>query len=137
MQQKTKEPFFTVSIPGKVGIKKNSRKQIRDRYGRTRNVPSERYSNWESIAAPHICQALVRQPRSFPIPATFPIHAEFEFHFKNERALPDTSNCIEGPQDVMQTCGVYANDRQIVSISATRYVSGVEKTVVNLFEINK
>lgn len=137
MQQETGNLFFHVVIPGKVGIKKNSRKQIRDSYGRTRNIPSERYSNWERVATPHVLQAIVRKPRNLPIPATCLIHAEFEFHFKNNKALPDTSNCIEGPQDVMENCRVFANDRQIASISAKRFVGGDEKTVIKLYEVGE
>lgn len=128
MQQKKENLLFQVVIPGKVGIKKNSRKIFKDRYGRIQNTPSEKYKNWEAVALAYVAQAKGKNRIELPI------FAYFEFHFKNRKALPDTSNCIEGPQDLMQTMGIYSNDHQIVSIEAHRFVSGDEKTVVRLYQ---
>lgn len=135
MQQENLKLVFQVVIPGKVGIKKNSRKQIIDGYGRRRNIPSERYKNWEAVAIPYVLQAKHSQPKSLLVPLKCNLHAHFEFYFKNNKAVPDTSNCVEGPQDVMEACKVYENDKQIVSIFAQRFVSGDEKTLIKLFEV--
>lgn len=59
---------------------------------------------------------------------------EFEFHFENKKALPDLSNCLEGPQDLLQNIGVIKDDKQIVSIEARRFIGSKPKSIIRLFE---
>ncbi len=62
-----------------------------------------------------------------------PIEAHYEFHFKNGQAEPDTSNCIEGPQDLLQAHGVIGNDKQIVAIRAIKKLYLEPKTIIRLY----
>lgn len=129
---KRPELLFEVVIPGRVGIKKNSRRIFKNDYGQTKNIPSVNFKNWESVAIAFVHQAMRKQRLLKPIEG--PVSAYFEFHFKNQRALPDVSNCVEGPQDVLQAVGVLQNDRQIDHVEAKRAVCGVEQTIVKLFK---
>jgi Holliday junction resolvase RusA-like endonuclease len=67
------------------------------------------------------------------LPIEGPIFAYFEFHFPNRHALPDTSNCIEGPQDLLESLGIYKNDQAIEHIEAIRVLGSKAKTVIKLF----
>lgn len=131
MQNNRMNLFFQAEIPGKVGIKKNSRRNFRQATGRITSLPSKAYQIWESRCQFHILQANKKWQANR---VTHPIIAHFEFHFKNRHALPDTSNCIEGVQDVMETMGIFKNDRQIFHVCAWRFVSGEAKTLVRLFK---
>ncbi len=51
--EKMGELLFEVSIPGRVGIKKNGRRHI----GKGRNIPSSRYMRWEEQAKPYVMKA--------------------------------------------------------------------------------
>ncbi len=66
-------------------------------------------------------------------PIDEPLFAFFEFHFLNRRSLPDTSNCIEGPQDLLESLGVYRNDQLIEHLEAVRLIGSKPKTIVRLF----
>lgn len=131
MQNDKMNLLFEVTIPGRVGIKKNSRKIFKDRYGRTQSTPSKTYQNWEAMA--HLPMLKAIRDCKLRSPIEVPIKAVFEFHFENHKALPDTSNCIEGPQDLMENYLIYNNDQQITEIEAKRFVSGELKAVVRLY----
>jgi Holliday junction resolvase RusA-like endonuclease len=132
-KEKKNQLLFSAVVMGRVGIKKNNRKIFKNSYGSLKSTPSNRFKNWEAVATSFIIQS----KRKYQIykPIDLAIFAYFEFHFKDKRALPDTSNCIEGPQDVMEACGVYNNDRQIVSLEAHRFISGEEKTIIKLYGV--
>jgi len=132
LQNHKKNLLFSVSIPGRVGIKKNSRRLFKDAYGKSRSLPSTRFKTWEAIASAHVAHA---RTRFKGLPYKGPIFAYFEFHFLNRVALPDTSNCIEGPQDVMESLGVFENDKQIERIEARRFIGGEMKTLIRLYKI--
>lgn len=132
MQVKKGELLFQVDIPGRVGIKKNARKLFKDNYGRMRSTPSEKYQNWEAVAQAFVAQA--RRDSKLQLPMLIPIYAYFEFHFKNGKSLPDTSNCVEGPQDLLQKMRVYSDDKQIVALEAYRGITGGDKVVIKLYE---
>jgi Holliday junction resolvase RusA-like endonuclease len=121
---------FEVEIPGKVGIKKNSR-QLFQAGSRKVSAPSKRYKAWESGAFPSVLRARAEFRESLPIDQ--PIFAYFEFHFLNRRGLPDTSNCIEGPQDLLQSLGIFTNDQLIEHLEAVRIVGSKPKTIIKLF----
>lgn len=121
--------LFECEIPGRVAIKKNSKK-IAFRGGRPRIFSSDNYRIWEADAAPHI----VRQKKHFNLPIQGLIEARFEFHFLNHQGEADTSNCIEGPQDLMAKLGVFENDKQIVSLRAVKRFGLPPKTIVKLYQ---
>lgn len=130
--------MFECEIPGRVGIKKNAKRAFA-RYGRVIVLPSERYSAWEKMAQLYVIKAmqnkvggvLVQSNKVFPIEDE--LHAEYEFYFKNYQAEADVSNCIEGPQDLMQKVGVIADDKQIQSLSAVKYFGHEPKTIIRLY----
>ena len=62
----------------------------------------------------------------------FYVRAEFEFHFKNHQAEADTSNCVEGPQDLMQKLGIITDDKLIKKFTAEKFFGGEPKTMVRL-----
>ncbi len=63
---------------------------------------------------------------------TDPIHVCFKFIFndfftkKNEqrRTLPDLSNLVQLPEDVLQKAGIIQNDSQIMSLDGSRRLPG-------------
>lgn len=114
--------LFEAKIQGRVAIKKNGKRPVRTRAGWMTFTTTDRYKNWEVHSAPD----LARAARLFNVPIKELCHAEFEFHFKNHAHEPDTSNCIEGPQDLMQNLGILEDDRLIVSLSAKKVFSGEE-----------
>ena len=106
--------LFEVKIPGRVRIKKNGRRHI----GRGKNIPSILYVAWERIAAIYVMRAVPDFKENLPIKKR--CRAEFEFHFKNGQNECDTSNCVEGPQDLLQKCRVIENDKLIVEFTAKK-----------------
>jgi Holliday junction resolvase RusA-like endonuclease len=125
-----KNKIFECTLPGKVGIKKNN-KQVFKRHGKTIVASSDRFINWESIA---ISYAMLYKKKQRVKTIDFELEAQFEFHFKNRHALPDTSNCIEGPQDVLTKARVYTDDKLITKINAERFISGEEYTLIKLYK---
>jgi len=118
--------LFEVIIPGRVGIKKNG-KQIVMRGLYPKLISSPRYLAWADKAKDYYKQAYVHA-----MPIAEKLHAEYTFHFKNHQAEPDVSNCIEGPQDLLEACGVIHNDKQIISLTARKVFDGTEKTTLRL-----
>ena len=127
--EKMGELLFEVSIPGRVGIKKNGRRHI----GKGRNIPSSRYMKWEEQAKPYVMKAFLKFRQNLPIDGY--CRAEFEFHFKNHQHECDTSNCIEGPQDLLQKLRVIGNDKSISKLTAVKLFGDSEKVIVRLYTI--
>lgn len=124
----TKITLFECEIPGRVGIKKNG-KLVIQRFGRTVVLPSDRYTQWERASEIYVLQA----KNKYKLPIETAIEAHFEFHFKNGQAEPDTSNCIEGPQDLLKKMGVIVDDKLIVKLSAVKKLYLEPKTVIRLY----
>lgn len=122
-------PVFSAVIPGRVGIKKNSR-MIAKIKGRTINIPSKSYKAWEMGALFHLKQKRLRCDSTI----LGECMAEYTFHFKNRSGEADVSNCIEGPQDCLQAAGIIKNDKQIIELYARKIFDGTEKTVIVLYE---
>lgn len=130
MQKGELNLVFEVEIPGRVGIKKNRRRLFKT--GRKMvSTPSSKYQSWESNATPSVLRARQKFYEFLPIKGR--VFAYFEFHFKNNHALPDTSNCIEGPQDLLESLGVIENDKLIEHLEARRLVGSKPKTIVRFF----
>lgn len=118
-------------IPGRVRIKKNGKRVFR--VGRAvRVLSSILFSNWEAIAVRRL-----RNDWNGQRPITGKIEGTFVFYFKNRQAEPDTSNCIEGPQDALQLAGIINNDKQIVKLHAEKIIdaSQEERTEILIREI--
>lgn len=124
------KPVFECEIPGRVVPKKNSRR-LAQVQGRLRSFPSKQFLAWERSAQFHVKQTLIGRHSIL----TGELMAEYVFHFKNRQNESDVSNCIEGPQDVLQSVGVIKNDKQIVELTARKVFDGTEKTVIRLFEM--
>lgn len=122
--------LFEVEIPGRVFIKKNQQRVVG--HGRGRHVIySQKYQIWARDAMIY----MAREKHKFNIPITLPCEAYFEFHFKDRQAEPDTSNCIEGPQDLLQTMGIVANDKLFVSLKAKKFITGKPKTIIRILSL--
>lgn len=122
--------LFEVNIPGRVRIKKNGRRHI----GHGKNVPSLLYVNWERLSAIYVLRAMKSFQENLPIKTR--CRAEFEFHFRNGQNECDTSNCVEGPQDLLQKLGVIQNDKLIVEFTAKKILGSTECAIVRLIEID-
>jgi Holliday junction resolvase RusA-like endonuclease len=107
--------LFHVIIPGRVAIKKNSRRLIANRR-RMLILPSKVYMQWEADAL----RALTRANRAqgFPLPGQ--LKAYMLFRFKNRSNEPDIDNLLGGPLDVLQKAGIIENDRQILVVNAEK-----------------
>ena len=124
------EKIFEVTIPGRVRIKKNGRRHI----GKGKNIPSALYVSWEKFSTIYVLRAIPAWKENLPI--NEPCRAEFEFHFKNFQNEADTSNCVEGPQDLLQKVRVIENDKWIVEFTAKKIMGLTDCTIIRLFKID-
>lgn len=122
--------IFEVKIPGRVRIKKNGRRSI----GKGKNLPSALFMAWERNSSIDVLRAMPSFRQYLPIKQY--CGAEFEFHFKNFQNEADTSNCVEGPQDLLQKVGVIENDKLIVEFSAKKIMGLTECTIIRLFKLD-
>lgn len=123
-----KQALFSAEIPGKVGIKKNSRRLAVIK-GKPMSFASSAFKAWERVALFHLKQTKTRRSSTL----SGALHASYAFYFKNRASEPDVSNCIEGVQDCLQAASVIENDKQIVSLDAKKIFDGTEKTIVELY----
>jgi Holliday junction resolvase RusA-like endonuclease len=120
-------------IPERVRIKKNGKRIFSSkRWGGGRMVvkSSEQYCAWENKAIWALKKAW--HPRK---PIEMPVEVHFEFHFANHQHEPDTSNCIEGPQDCLQAAHVIMNDKQIQKVVAEKLFGLEPKTIIRIYKI--
>lgn len=122
-------PLFECEIPGRPIVKKNTQRIVGS--GRSRRaIYSPRYTQWE-------LNAIAACKRAFDGQAiNCPVHAEFEFFFKSRQSEADTSNLIEGPADMLKKAGVIVDDKIFIRITATKWFSSMELTVIRLWEFN-
>lgn len=121
-------PLFEVTIPSRVGIKKNSKRMIFKK-GRPRVLSSVNYLNWEKHAAVFIRQAM---QKFSGLPIKDYCRAEFVFYFKNHHAEIDISNALQGPEDLLEKLGVIENDRLIQEVFARKVFGHEPKTILRL-----
>ncbi len=124
--------LFECVIPGRVGIKKNGKK-IAFRHGRPKIFSSDKYQLWENESYVHI----LRLKKDSKILPEMLLEAHFEFHFLNHSGEPDTSNCIEGPQDLLAKVGIIGNDKSIVSLRAIKKFGLEPKTIIKIYEFKQ
>lgn len=129
-------PLFKVEIPGRVGIKKNS-KQIIKTSGRPFLISSKKFTAWERVASMHIYAKLHSFYAQYRFPLKEPMELEAEFYFKNHSGEADLSNCLSGPEDVLQKCGIILNDKLIYEIKAKKIFDGTERSILKLFTLTK
>lgn len=121
--------LFQIRIDGRVGIKKNSKTVIR-KGSRYIPINSKKYREWESIASSQVTYQVESTNHK---PILDPITAVYVFGFKNHAHEIDTSNGGEGISDVMEKCGVYKNDKQIINIYQEKRFEGEDYLQVYLF----
>jgi Holliday junction resolvase RusA-like endonuclease len=121
-------PIATLMIPGRVRIKKNG-KRIFKRGKYLSVLSSVNFVDWEGPAI----LALKEQWRKMPEVLDFPLEVHYSFYFENHQAEPDTSNCIEGPQDCMQKAGIISNDKIIKVIRAEKFFGHAAKTIIEIY----
>lgn len=121
--------LFTCAIPGRPIVKKNT-KRVFKKHGRTVVVYTDRYLEWEESA-----QAYMKQAHLGKGAIDAPLEMRIKFYLKNRAALPDLSNLIEGPADVLKEAGVIVDDRQIQVIHAERFIGFEPRTEIELMEI--
>lgn len=122
--------LFRTEIPGRVCIKKNSTRRVYAK-GRLITLASERYLDWQKMAVSFVERERVKARIATPIACK--LFAKYYFHFKNRQAEPDTSNCVEGPQDVLTRAGVIVDDKQIWSFYAEKDFGLEPKTIIELY----
>lgn len=117
-------------IGGRPYVLKNN-KRI---YGRGRKkivLPSKKYSAWETDA----CLSVRKQYQGDPI--NFEVGITYKFYFENRMAEADTSNLIEGVQDVLQKMGVIENDKLVMKVVAEKFFGHEDaRTEVTIFKYN-
>jgi Holliday junction resolvase RusA-like endonuclease len=113
----SEEILFECIIPGRPGIKKNSKQILfNKRTGRRFIKSSDRYEAWELEIAPIISRA------KKDILINFPINLSVKVYLKNHQWEGDLSNYLEGIQDLMQKCEIYVDDKLIHGLDDCRKI---------------
>ena len=86
---------------------------------------------WEKEAIPHVLKANQR----YKLPIEVPCAIFLEFHFTNGSGEPDTTNCTEGPQDLLQKAGVITNDKLFKTVIATKELGLEPKTIITIMPL--
>ena len=122
------EALFRCTVPGRPIVKKNTQRTVG--FGKARHVIySQRYMAWELVA-------IAACKRAFNTALiTCPLEAQFRFYFADCQAEPDTSNLIEGIQDVLQTASIIKDDKQIFRLGAEKFLFQEPRTEVELFKL--
>lgn len=123
--------LFEVEIPGRPGIKKNSKQIFRNsRTGRRFISTSNRFKDWEVKAIIAVRQA--HSKFQFKKIEDY-IRAEFVISLINHKHEPDCGNAIEGLCDVMEMCGVIKNDKLISTTLIEKVFGDKEFISVKLY----
>jgi Holliday junction resolvase RusA-like endonuclease len=123
-----KTPLVTLTIPGRVGILKNSKRVIsRGRGKRALVLPSSKYESWAKSAG----AALAAQRTVFLIDV--PVEVHMRFYFANRQSESDLSNCLQGPEDLLQAHGILENDKLIMRIEAEKHFGHEPRVEIELY----
>jgi Holliday junction resolvase RusA-like endonuclease len=123
--------LFEVEIPGRAVIKKNTMR----RAGRAVYYTAA-FLAWEKHAEFAVRMKRATEP-DIAFPFSKPMELHLDFHFKSHQWEGDTSNYVEGPQDLLQKCGVIENDKLIYEIRAKKIFDGTERTIIKLYDLTK
>lgn len=128
--------LFRCTIPGRVCIKKNN---LQRRYSfkkkQTVTMASDKYLAWQNTAVGHVKRQMWKDPKALSqFPLTQTLHAKYFFYFQNHHGEADTSNCVEGPQDVLTKAVVIKDDKFIKSFTAEKFFGEDPRTVIELYE---
>lgn len=120
--------LFQFTIPGRPSVKKNNKRIFsRGRFKKVLN--SLKYEAWERDAILHFKK---HGPKDFKkIDQT--LEAKFYFYFENKMAEADTSNLIEGPQDLLTKLGVIKDDKLIKRLTAEKFFYDSPRTLIELY----
>lgn len=122
-----RKPIITLTIPGRVISLKNSKRIVcRGRYPKL--LPSERYVEWEANAMAALKRSFKGQLVDYPCE----LHARF--YFANHSAESDLSNCIQGPEDVLQTLGILADDKLIMRIVSEKFFGESPRVEIEIYK---
>ncbi len=126
--------LFRCTIPDRVGIKKNRQQMsVNKRTGAHFPRPSSEYIAWAEMAEVYVRQAWRNRPT-----ITVPIIVKFSFYFEDKRGKPDISNAYQGPEDVLQKCGVIFNDSLIEGHDGSRRYFGHEaRTEIEIYAMEE
>jgi Holliday junction resolvase RusA-like endonuclease len=120
--------LFSCKIMGRVISKKNSKRIYRNRHtGKPFIVSSLKHETWEKSAV-----LAVRNSWRGDEPISKALEATYRFYFKNRQGEPDTSNCIEAPQDVLKKAGVITDDKIIKRVIAEKFFGEEPRTEIEL-----
>lgn len=106
---------ITLVIHGVSSSKKNSQQIVFGRGNRLMVVPGKHYKQFRDTAMP---QLQAQWEGRTPIPRTLPINAQIITY--SRRRIGDASNFYQGPEDMLQCCGILENDSCIVSHDGSR-----------------
>ncbi len=123
------EPLFNVRIQGRPAIKKNNYRIFRRGRG-SFIAPSVKYKDWENDL---VGRLLLRGKERLPI--DFPVYMQATFHFKNHQHECDTSNCLEGIQDVLAKADIIKNDKLIYRILSEKVFDGEEFIEIFIYKL--
>jgi Holliday junction resolvase RusA-like endonuclease len=121
--------LFTCTIPGRAGIKKNSKRLIR-RGSRMIPISSAEYMQWEKLALFHVKQESVKLASTI----SFPVTLNCRFWFENHKNECDLDNLFGGVLDVLQSAEVIANDRLVHSITGQKLFGSEPRVEIEITE---
>lgn len=120
--------IFNIVIPGRPIVKKNTQRIVG--YGKKRRaIYSPLYTAWERGAL-----LIFKMKDDLPF-IDFNVMAEFSFYFENHSAEPDTSNLIEGPQDLLKKAGVISDDKIIKRVLAEKFFGETPRTEIRILRL--
>ena len=127
--------IFRCEIPGRAGIKKNSRRHF-FAGGRPVSAPSKRYEVWKQTAIAHIKQRIAHHGAFRTI--DFPVILKCTFCYENRKNEQDLSNAYQGVEDILQELKLIENDKLIYGHDGSRKIFGGEnKTIIEIFRMEE
>lgn len=122
-----RKPIVMLTIPGRVISLKNSKRIVcRGRFPKV--LPSERYVEWEANAMAVLKRSFKGQLVDYPCE----LHARF--YFANHSAESDLSNCIQGPEDVLQTLGLLKDDKLIQRMRLEKFFGHEPRVEIEIYK---
>lgn len=109
---------YTLTIPGKVEVKKNGKRILRNKStGRSFIASSSAYKQWERDAVGVLRAAWGDRE---PLPAK-PMNAKMTFYLPT-KTRADQSNLYQGPEDALEKADIITNDYWIRGHDGSRQI---------------